>query len=222
MATGAKYHPSQELLLEFATGGGDRPHRALIEAHLAHCAACRSDLGRVARPGGALLTAVDDAPLPPVLLDRIVQRIDSMPALPPQPADGIDLPPGVLAELVTMKPLRWRSPALRGSRIATLLHDDHTGAVLHLGWMPGGRVFPPHRHAGAEEVVVLAGGYTDGPMHVETGDWVVTEPGAPHSPTTDPDEDCWILTRLDAPIRFTGWRGWLQRVALLFARLTRR
>jgi anti-sigma factor ChrR (cupin superfamily) len=69
-----------------------------------------------------------------------------------------------------------------------------------------------HRHLGLEENLILAGGYQNGDHHVDTGDWVVGAPGTEHTPETDPDEDCWCLSRIERPgLRFSGWPGALQR-----------
>ena len=79
--------------------------------------------------------------------------------------------------------------------------------------------FPRHRHLGLEENVILAGGYQNGDVHVEMGDWVVGAPGTEHAPTTGPEEDCFCLSRIERPgLRFTGWRRWLISILRLCRR----
>ncbi|HTQ78551.1 MAG TPA: cupin domain-containing protein, partial [Thermoanaerobaculia bacterium] len=62
------------------------------------------------------------------------------------------------------------------------------------------------------DVLVLQGGYEDEKGRYEAGDYAVYETGSEHRPTTERGEECWILVRLERPIRFLGWRGWLERL----------
>jgi putative transcriptional regulator len=123
------------------------------------------------------------------------------------------LPEAVRRELPNLREIRWRHlPATRGARLAALLRDPFTGSVLILGYMPPRRFFPAHLHQGPEDVLVLAGGYEDQLGTYEAGVFASYAPGSRHRPLTEPDEECWILTRLEAPNLFLGWRGWVQRL----------
>ena len=103
------------------------------------------------------------------------------------------------------------------ARSAVLARDDETGSVLYLSYYPRNTVYPRHRHVGLEENVILSGGYQDGDAHVVAGDWVVGVPGTEHAPTTGPLEECWCLSRVEAPgVRFRGWRELVRQ--LLFSR----
>ena len=92
--------------------------------------------------------------------------------------------------------------------------DRDTGAILMVGHMGPGRGFPRHWHPGREDVLILAGGYADDRGTWEAGAFGTYEPGSEHQPVTEPDEECWVLLRLERPVRFRGWRGWLQRLVL--------
>jgi putative transcriptional regulator len=95
-----------------------------------------------------------------------------------------------------------------------VLHDDAArGVKLMIGRMPPGKVFPRHEHLGFEQMVVLAGGYDDERGEFVAGDYAVYEPGSAHGPQTLDGDDCWILFRIDGPVRFRGWRGLVQRLA---------
>lgn len=213
-------HPSEELLLTVASGQADLPHRVLVEGHLDGCAACRSVMGEISAPGGALLENLPEMPIPPGLWESLKAKID---ALPPEPTyrkalAGIPLPEGArreLPDLRTPEDIRWhRFPLLRGARLASLLRDPVTGSILLLGHMPPKRIFPEHVHLGTEDILVLAGGYEDHYGTFEAGAFASYAPGSKHRPLTEPDEECWTLTRLEKPNVFTGWRGWLQRLLL--------
>ncbi len=72
-----------------------------------------------------------------------------------------------------------------------------------------GSTFPRHQHVGLEENVILAGGYWNGQLHVDAGDWVVGVPGTEETAKAD-DEGCWCLSRIEPPgVRFLGWRRWV-------------
>jgi len=147
---------------------------------------------------------------------------------------GIPLPEAARRELpdaVRQRPLDWRSAWAPGARWAVLWKggrgrkggkrgDDRSagGGALLLGRLGPGRGFPRHRHPGREDVLVLAGGYADHLGCYEAGDYALYQAGSAHRPVTEHSVDCWVLTRLELPIRFTGWRGWLQNL-LAAARL---
>ena len=209
-------HPSEELLLAVASGQADLPHRVLVEGHLDGCAPCRALLGELSAPGGALLEGVPEMPIPPGLWESLMAKIDALPREPPsrKALAGIPLPEGALRELPDLPEIRWYPLPLRGARLARLLRDPVTGSALLLGHMPPNRVFPEHVHLGPEDVLVLAGGYEDSFGTFEAGALASYAPGSKHRPLTEPDEECWILTRLEKPNLFTGWRGWVQRLFL--------
>jgi len=205
-------HPDPDTLLDHASGQLDLPHRVVVEAHVELCADCRHDVAELARPGGRLLATapVDEQPSPALWqrLERQLARAtpkDDLPADVPLPlAARRELPPGT-------RPRWWRY-FLGGAHMALLASDPASGARLAIGRMPGGLVFPRHEHLGFEHAVVLAGGYDDERGEFVAGDYAVYEPGSEHGPHTLDGDDCWILFRIDGPVRFRGWRGAVQRV----------
>ncbi len=206
-------HPSDEILLTLATGQADLPLRALLEGHLEGCAACRAAVAGITAPGGALLAGLPAEAPPDRLWERLrasVQAFPPGPAPAPSPLSGLPLPESARRELPAVESLRWRWLPARGARIAPLARDPHTGSVLLLGHMPARRRFPLHTHRGPEDVLVLAGGYTDQFGTFEKGAYTSYLSGSEHGPFTEPDEECWTLTRLEQPVRFHGWRGWMQ------------
>lgn len=61
------------------------------------------------------------------------------------------------------------------------------GAVLIR--MDPGHGYPPHRHLGVEEVLVLCGGYRDEQGVYEAGTYIRYEPGSQHTPVALGDRD---------------------------------
>lgn len=206
---------SSDLLVEQACGQMDPALRAVVEAHLSLSPEARKRFSELCEAGGRFLEA-----LPAVAdgsLEAIWSRVEEHLAqerrdAPPIPL-SVPLPEAVTAELPGIRrPLRWLRTGLRGARLAILERDPQREITLALAHMPGGRIFPRHRHLGFEHAVVLAGGYEDERGEFTAGDFIVYEPGSEHGPQTLDGEDCWILFRLEGRVRFRGWRGWLQRL----------
>jgi putative transcriptional regulator len=205
-------HPSEETLLTLASGAADLPLRALVEGHLSSCAACQATVRELTLAGGALLGGLAPAPLPDELWQRVRARVvpEDRPAKTrPDPLSGLPLPEGARRELSLAGPLVWRAVWASRARYALLQRPGES--ALLLAHMPAGHGFPRHFHPGREDVLVLAGGYDDERGRYEVGDYAIYEPGTAHRPQTEKGEECWILVRVERPIQFLGWRGWLQR-----------
>jgi quercetin dioxygenase-like cupin family protein len=96
--------------------------------------------------------------------------------------------------------LPWRETGVEGVALVLLhpgreeldrLRELHGAAVegTVLIRMDPGRGYPPHRHVGVEEVLVLQGGYRDDQGVYGVGTYVRYEPGSRHAPVAlgDPD-----------------------------------
>lgn len=204
-------HPPEEILTTFANGGTDLPHRVLVEAHLESCASCRAAVAEIGAPGGALLSGIPAEPVPDYVWRRLRATIAALPPAPEPFPPGIPLPQSARRE-IPPREIRWRRLPARGARVALLARDPYSGSVLLLAHMPPRRTFPLHVHQGPEDVLVLAGGYADQFGTFEAGAYVAYPAGSEHGPITEPDEECWTLTRLERPNLFRGWRGWMQRL----------
>ncbi|HEY8021247.1 MAG TPA: cupin domain-containing protein [Thermoanaerobaculia bacterium] len=220
-------HPPEDTLLALASGEADLPLRVTLEGHLSTCPACRATVGELAAAGGAMLRELADEPLPQRVWESLAARVAPMapdatavraPRRAPGAADplaALPLPSGARRELrlaLAGRPDRerevaWRTAWAPGARYAVLWSAS---SLLVVGHLPAGRYFPRHVHPGREDVLVLAGGYDDHLGSYTAGEYAVYDAGSDHRPTTSPDEECWILSRLEAPARFLGWRGWLQ------------
>jgi putative transcriptional regulator len=207
-------HVPNETLLEHAGGQLDFALRVLVEAHLELCPTCLAEHAALSAPGGRLLEETVPAPPAERLWERIAAELPAATggALPARLPSDVPLPPAARAELAAVAPLRWWRLGLGGARMTELAHDAESGVRLLVGQMPPGLRFPRHLHLGFEQVVVLTGGYDDERGEFVAGDYAVYEPGSEHGPETLDGDSCWILFRLDAPVRFRGWRGLAQRL----------
>lgn len=103
----------------------------------------------------------------------------------------------------------WRllaSEALPGQEGA------ESGAAVLIRMDPG-RGYPAHRHLGIEEVLVLAGGYSDADGIHRSGEYVRYLPGTEHSPRALGDPDRPVDAENPACILFATARGGIQILA---------
>jgi putative transcriptional regulator len=212
MINSALRHPPREMLRAYAEGKAELTRRLLVEAHLALCPTCPYLVGEYHDTELRLpaATIADEIYLPP--FDRVWAAAEHAARKRRTPEAAV-LPRSVLDALPDPAGWRWITAWPQRVQLALLLRDPDTGSELYLSYYAPQSRFPRHSHVGLEENVILAGGFQNGDQHVETGDWVIGEPGTEHAPTTDADEDCWCLSRIERPgLRFSGWRGCLQRL----------
>lgn len=201
-----RFHPRAEHWLDYAAGHLDPPSRSLLEAHLAFCEPCRREAARNLAPGGDLLAGLPAPAAPKALLDGILARL-KRPEPPRVGAELLPIPQALWSLLPALDGAAWRGALTRGFRFL------EAAPGLYLIHMRKGRPFPEHGHPGLERSVILAGGLKDGDALLEAGDFDEADGARVHAPVALPDEDCWLLASLDGGIRFTGWRGLLQRLA---------
>jgi len=207
-------HPPRAVLRAYARGSADLPRRLLVEAHLTLCTECstlspqfRDRADRLPEP-----TLADEVVTPP--FERVWRAVKQVDEAKMCPEAGTVLPQPFRAWLPVPAALRWITMWPQRARSAVLVRDGETGSELYLSYYPPNSSYPRHRHVGLEENVILSGGYQNGDVHVETGDWFVGAPGTEHTPTTGPEEACWCLSRVEPPgIRFRGWRELVRRLA---------
>jgi len=216
------HHPTDELLVDYASGAMPEPLGLLMAAHLSLCGACNAQSGRLDDVGGALLGGLPEAEMAQDALARTMARL----AEPETPAAAVPEPD---AETRTLLPaplwsyvggglarLNWarRGPALREA----VLPVPVAGWRVSLLRLEAGGSVPKHTHRGMEYTLVLAGGLTnrqDGD-HIARGDLDIADSSREHQQVADAGMDCLCLAVLDAPIRITGPLGWVANPFLKF------
>ena len=207
-------HPPPEKLRAYVQARIDITTRLLVQAHLALCPRCSAAVLVNGRVDAELPDATfhDELVLPP--FDRVWTAVEQATAMERRPAAAV-LPPSLLAALPHPSGWRWVAAWPDRVKLALLIRDADTGSELYLCHFAPRSTFPRHRHIGLEENVILAGGYRNGELRVDAGDWVIGAPGT-EEVARAADEECWCLSRVEPPgVRFTGWRRW---VAPLFSR----
>lgn len=201
------HHPSEELLLDYASGALSESWSLAIATHLALCPACRREVARLEAVGGGLVDVVEPAACSDGMFDAVLARLadedeDVAPARAPS-----SLP---IAVPVLPEPLRgyigadldsmaWQRLGL-GAYQYLIGTDD--GATARLLRIPSGRPVPEHTHQGQELTLVLRGAFSDATGHYGAGDFQEADENLAHKPHAAPGEDCICLAITDAPLRF--------------------
>jgi len=203
-----RLHPPATRLLDHVAGGADAAARALMDCHLALCDICAAQVADLSAPGGRFLAAQPALAPPPDLFARIQAQIKDTAPTPAELPFTRALAPYLPPDLTQ----GWRGALTPGFRFLDLAAELPRGVGLYLVHMAAGAGFPRHRHQGLEEAVILAGGLSDETGQLEAGDWGAMAEGTRHAPRALADADCWLIARMEGEIRFTGWRGLLQRM----------
>lgn len=84
----------------------------------------------------------------------------------------------------------WKKTPHAGVFLRILRSDRATGHLACLIRMQPGCGYPAHTHKGAEEVLVLQGGYKDESGEYHAGEYYYRTAGTSHHPVALPGEDC--------------------------------
>ncbi|UCH76055.1 MAG: cupin domain-containing protein [Rhodospirillales bacterium] len=204
------HHPSDELLLDYASGALGEGWSLAIATHLALCPACRRAVAGMETLGGGFLTSVAPAPIGDDALDIVMARLDAEPQ-EPAAAPVAEIPRG--AEPVLPQPLRgylggdagdleWRRLGLGAFQVPVAMEDRRTS--VRLLRIPAGRPVPEHSHRGLELTLVLRGAFSDATGEYKRGDFQEADDSLEHRPHAAPGEDCICLAVTDAPLRFSS------------------
>ncbi|MEM7026181.1 MAG: ChrR family anti-sigma-E factor [Pseudomonadota bacterium] len=203
------HHPSEEMLLDYASGAQREPVALLVATHLAMCPLCRERIGELEAVGGALLEELPPEPVDDDSLAMLLARIErpEPKVEPPPPVDGgaIVLPQPLRGYVGgSMKHLEWRR---MGPIAEARLLTNSEGFTTRLLKIKAGTAMPSHTHAGNEMTLVLQGGFSDVTGHYVRGDVAEADSDVDHRPIADEGEDCLCLAVTDAPLRLTSRIG---------------
>lgn len=188
-----------DLILAHAAGALPEPLGLVVATHLALRPENLAFYHAGEALGGALLDSMAPAELSEDGFARLLARLDMPPEEEPaaRPATGPDLP-SPLASYVgaSLHSLTWRD---RGSYAEVALPLDRPGFHTRLIRIRAGKAMPEHTHAGQEIMVVLDGGFSDGPSCYGKGDVAIAAAGIGHGPLADKGGDCLCLSVIEIP-----------------------
>lgn len=204
----ATYHPSIDLLTEYAAGILPLAQAACLSAHLNYCTQCRQQTAQLQDLGAELFSALPPQPVAETLLDNVLGRLDEAPPLTYQrvPESGVGRLPALLQRLMRgdFSELSWKK--LTSSLRISYLRTGDPGFEFALYYIKAGGRIPHHTHRGSEMTLILQGGFSDADGSYHVGDFLYRDANDVHAPTALQSEDCICLAVLDAPLRFTNWK----------------
>lgn len=163
-----------------ALPAGEAP---LVEAQIAACAACRRELEALRPVIDAFVSWPTDVLRPSASLwERLAGRIAAQPGQEPLPAPPRRAEP------------EWEEVA-PGISCKLLATDAENGRVSMLVRLAPGADYPPHTHAGVEEVYMLDGELMVDDKTLHPGDHLRSEPGTTdHRVWSETGCTCVLLT----------------------------
>lgn len=199
------HHPSEALLIDYASGAMDPARALVIASHVHACQHCREQVALAEAAGGALIETLAPADLSETALDRAMAALDApSPARadpPPTvaaPDDWIDTPPEVAAAL---RRKRWVAP---GVWVAPVMDRTEGAPLSYLLRVGAGMRMPDHTHRGSELTLILKGAFMDGDIRYGPGDLAEVDETVEHSPHITADGECVCLVACDNPLVVGG------------------
>lgn len=217
-----RYHPSIEMLTDYAAGSLPLAHSLCVSAHLEHCHECQQQVRKLEMIGSHLfnqartehhhLDSLKESVLRKLATQPESQQETEMVMAEPDAAEATEEKlwdnykiPNSLRQFIShsYEELNWMrlSPSFK---IATL-HNEKGGAQIALTRVKAGAHMPHHTHTGEEITLVLEGAFSDESGIYHKGDFISRDASHKHKPIVTKDAECICLTVLDAPIEFTGW-----------------
>lgn len=212
------YHPSIEILTDYAAGSLPLAHSLCVSTHLEHCSECQKQTRKLETLGSQLFenTAVEDRRLSDLkdrffgtLVEHSERKVPEVShtqnkIISQNAWDDYNIPRSLRQFIAkNYDDLTWTrlSPSFK---IATL-YNEEGGAQVALTRVKAGAHIPTHTHTGDEITLVLEGAFSDESGVYRRGDFINRDASHKHQPIVTKDAECICLTVLDAPIEFTGW-----------------
>jgi hypothetical protein len=169
-----------ELASLYSIGALDESESALFEAHLLDgCAFCDAELAASNAVVDMLGFSAEPVSPPSALRERLLLETA-------QPA------PDLFQDLVTGGD--WRPHEIAGVATRTLHYDRESRTIVMLVRAGAGAVYPTHRHAAVEEMLMLYGDLAFRENRYFGGDYIRSEPGSVHQ-TGRTENGCMFLIR---------------------------
>jgi putative transcriptional regulator len=212
------HHISDELLMSYEAGSLAEGWSLAVATHLAYCAPCRARAREAAHVGGALLDAIEVAPLRSGALEAVLARIAATqvePAAARRAPERTSVPSPLRSYIGTdLDTVAWRKLGTRARQFVVKTGDGETS--VRLLRISAGAPVPEHGHRGLELTVVLRGTLVDDDERFGVGDVEEADSSVEHQPRAGEDEDCICLAVTDAPLRF---KSLLVRLAQPFLKI---
>jgi len=202
------HHPTDEVLLDYASGALGESWCIAIATHLALCPVCREVHERMEALGGGFLETTASESATELSFESLLQRIDDDTTERQEeiysdvPSGSTPICPNPLREYIgnDLEDVAWQRLGLGAYQYVIPTNDASiTARLLRI---PAGQMVPEHSHRGTEMTLVLAGSFSDTTGHYGRGDLQQADEHLEHQPVAAVGEDCICLAITDAPLRF--------------------
>lgn len=211
-----KHHPTDELLMAYASGALPEAFGLAIATHVSMCDTCRAAVEGFEAVGGSVLEGTGLAEMSPTSFDDTLALINADRLSTPEPlATASRDVPAPLHDYIggTLDDVKWRSVGMGVKQVVLDTNGEGTARLL---FIPAGTAVPDHGHSGMEVTLVLRGAFRDEEDYFGPGDMEVANEDHQHTPVADISSDCICLAVTDAPLKF---RGLIPRLAQPFLRI---
>ena len=202
------HHPSEELLLDYATGALDEGWSIALATHLALCPECRQKVAEMEAIGAAFMETAAPTPVTKTLHAALSAFSDDDVEAAVSVSENVGSTSFIFPE-----PLRsyiggdldrvpWRRLGLGVYQCVIPTGDKQS--VSRLLRIPTGKPVPTHSHGGLELTLVLCGAFSDETGRYGRGDFQEADETLEHQPHAIAGEDCICLAVTDAPLRFSS------------------
>lgn len=178
-----RHHPSDDILVEYASGALEAGFGLVVGAHVEGCAACRAKVRGFEAASGAALKDAPHVEIGAGALASVMARLDEASAAPPA-----DTRP--FLERLPLKSKKWVAPGVWVAAVDTPHASENRVYLLRVG---AGMAAARHEHSGAEFCTVLKGAYRDELGLFSAGDFAMAEDDLNHQPKVEPGEECICL-----------------------------
>ncbi len=202
------HHPSEELLLDYATGALDEGWSIALATHLALCPDCRQKVAEMEAIGAAFMETAAPTPVTKTLHAALSAFSDGDVEAGASVSENVGS-----TSLIFPEPLRsyiggdldrvpWRRLGMGVYQCVIPTGDKQS--VSRLLRIPTGKPVPSHSHGGLELTLVLCGAFSDETGYYGRGDFQEADETLEHQPHAIAGEDCICLAVTDAPLRFSS------------------
>lgn len=165
------------------------------ERHLGICIICHGEQSALRETAAQLPFALETRRPAASLRTRLLTRVSEKPAAAASSpavarAPIPDLPAGV--QIVLGGAGEWTATSLPGVRYKDLYEDQATGMITRLVELDAGAGYPAHRHASAEQCLVLRGDLHFGRATFHGGDFLCAPQDSLHPPSFS-EQGCLLL-----------------------------
>jgi anti-sigma factor ChrR (cupin superfamily) len=157
----------------------DEEERRLVEAELAEFPELAEELANLESTVAALAYSAPPIEMSANLKDRLFQNLDL------EPPELPEVPPSLPMFFVARsQEIEWRPFQAPGVFVKILYQNETTREVVGMLRAEAGARYPLHRHTAMEEIYMLEGDLAVGEVVYGAGDYLRSDPGSEHAPTT--------------------------------------